>query len=153
MGSRFYSRFTSKSPLKVQDDTQKKGLCMDRTAQAINEANKKFMDALKRGDYDKLASLYSAEAALMPPGTTMITGREAIARFWKTAMDMGVKQAKLETVKVEEGGDLAHELGKFVLTIRQQDGADIEARGKYVVVWKRQDSHWQLHADIWNADS
>jgi hypothetical protein len=25
--------------------------------------------------------------------------------------------------------------------------------GKYIVVWKRQDGVWKLHADIWNSDA
>jgi ketosteroid isomerase-like protein len=54
----------------------------------------------------------------------------------------------LTTVDVEAEGDLAYESGTFLMA----DGAGrMVDRGKYVVVWKRVQSRWKLHRDIWNA--
>ena len=66
---------------------------------------------------------------------------------------MGIKEAMLETVNLEAHRDFAHELGKFQLRIQAKDGKNEMATGKYVVIWRKKDSNWRLHVDIWNADA
>jgi ketosteroid isomerase-like protein len=84
----------------------------------------------------------------------MLKGTDAIQAFWQGAMEMGVKEARLETLEVEVRDDLAYEVGKFELTVRPQGGEGAKIRGKYVVVWKREEGGgWKMHVDIWNGDS
>lgn len=112
------------------------------------------MEIFKRADAAALAALYTEDTKLLPPGSSMLTDREAVKSFWQGAMDMGIKEAKLDTLEVESDGDLlAYETGKFALTVQPPDAAESATiTGKYVVVWKNQDGNWKLHIDIWNAD-
>ena len=72
------------------------------------------MNAFKRADAANLALLYTEDTKLLPPGSSMLTGREAVKSFQQGAMDMGIKEAKLETLDVESDGELlAYEIGKF----------------------------------------
>ena len=125
---------------------------MENVRNLIASANKKFMDAFSRADAAGIAALYTDDAKLLPPGSPMMSGKDAIQSFWQGAMDMGIKEAKLEIVAVESAGNLAYEVSRFALSGEQQGGESIMLTGKYVVVWKNQDGNWKLHVDIWNTD-
>ena len=125
---------------------------MEDVREVIKSANQNFMDAFKRGDAAGIAALYTDEAKLLPPDNQMMSGREAIQSFWQSAMNMGIKEAKLETVEVEAEGNLASEVGRFALTVQPESGEATTLTGKYVVVWKNQGGTWKLHVDIWNTN-
>ena len=124
---------------------------MSNVRTVIEANNRKFEQAFQRGDAAGRAPLYSGNARILPPGSEMMQGRAAIQSFWQAVMDSGVKEAELETLDVEEGGEhLAREIGRYVLTI-QQGSEVVKSPGKYVVVWKQEDGDWKLDVDIWNS--
>jgi uncharacterized protein (TIGR02246 family) len=125
---------------------------MENVREIITSANEKFMDAFKRGDAAGIAALYTDNAKLLPPDNQMVSGREAIESFWQGAMNMGIKEARLETVEVEAQGNLAYEIGRFALSVQRQGGDGTTLTGKYVVVWKSLGGSWRLHVDIWNTN-
>lgn len=120
---------------------------MPTSREDIAKANKQFGALVEKRDFAGLAACYTDDAELLPPGSPVVTGRPAIARFWeKAAGALGVKSATLTTRELEVHGDTAHEVGDGLL---KTSGG--EAKVKYLVVWKRQaDGIWQMHRDIWN---
>jgi uncharacterized protein (TIGR02246 family) len=127
---------------------------MENVRDAIASAVRNFTEAFERGDSAAVAAWYSRDATLLPPDSPMLKGADAIQTFWQGAMDMGVKEARLETLEVEERDDLAYEVGKFELTAQPQDGGSVKMKGKYVVVWKKEEGGgWKMHVDIWNGDA
>lgn len=119
----------------------------------IEAVNKEFIEAFNRGDITAAVANYTVGARILPPNSEMIEGRQAIQSFWQGAKDMGVKEAKLETVEVMAmGEDMACEIGKYTLKIQPEGGETITDRGKYVVVWKYEDGSWKLDIDIWNTN-
>ena len=120
---------------------------MDTRAEIL-AGNKQFMEAFKRGDAAAVAKLYTAGGQLLPPNSEVVAGRDAIRAFWQGAMDMGLKEATLDTVEVEGIGETAVEVGRYTLRIAGGQIADV---GKYVVVWKAEAGGWKLHRDIWNT--
>ena len=126
---------------------------MEETREAIRSANEKFMTAFKQGNVAEVANLYTENAKLLPPNNQMMTGTESIQAFWQGAMNMGVREAKLETVEVEAQGDTAYEIGRYTLAIKPRGGELLTDTGKYVVVWKKHDGAWKLHVDIWNTNT
>jgi uncharacterized protein (TIGR02246 family) len=114
----------------------------------IAAANARFMDAFGAGHATGVAACYTASGQLLPPGSDVVTGREAITRFWSAVMAAGIAAARLDTVELEGRGDLAVEVGRYALS--GADGGVID-HGKYVVVWKRTDGEWRIHRDIWST--
>jgi uncharacterized protein (TIGR02246 family) len=114
----------------------------------IGKANRQFEQKFASGDARGIASLYTMDGSVLPPGAPTQQGTEAIAAFWKMAMDMGIKAAQLETVQLEAEGDTAIEIGRY--TLSGASGKHID-EGKYLVVWKKQSGQWRLHKDIWNT--
>lgn len=95
-----------------------------------------------------MASLYTNDGMLLPPGADVQSGKQAIQAFWQMVMDMGVKTARLETLEVEDNGEIAIEVGRY--NLRGAEGQVID-HGKYIVAWKKDMGQWKLSRDIWNT--
>ena len=119
--------------------------------QHIDDALIRFVAAFNAGDSATIASLYTEDAALLPPGGARVDGRPAIRDFWQGAIDSGMVIDDLHAVEVEARGDVAGEVGVFTLDVPVEGGRS-KVQGKYIVVWKRQGHTWQLHRDIWNTN-
>jgi len=116
----------------------------------IEETAVKFVAAFNAADGAALANLYSEDAALFPPGGERVDGRSAIQTFWQGAMDSGMKLDVLRTIEVESRGDIAGEVGAFILSVPGDNGVT-KVNGQFIVIWKRDGHTWQLHRDIWNT--
>lgn len=117
-------------------------------AESIQAANDIFMKTFAKGDAAGMGALYTEKGQLLPSNSEFVTGRKAIEGFWKGAMDMGIKAAKLETIDLEEHGNSAWEVGKYTLS---GAGGQVMDQGKYVVIWKKEGGEWKLHRDIWTT--
>jgi len=117
----------------------------------IEKANQRFMDAFNSGDAATVGRLYTEQAVALPPEAEMIEGREAIQKFWQDAIDHGIRNLSLRSVRVDEyGGDTAREIGRFSLDAPASQDRTSKVDGKYVVVWRKSGGDWQLDSDIWN---
>ncbi len=120
------------------------------TRQEIEQRVREFEAALNRRDAAALAAMYTDDARLMPPGSGLVSGRQAIQQFWQGAFDMGLSGGELRPQQIEARDDLAYEMS--TATLRMGDAGTQAV--KYVVVWKRQSGGgWQMAADIWNANT
>ena len=107
-----------------------------------------FMTIFKRRDAAGMAELYTENGQLMPPNSDFVTGKLGIQAVWQSVMDMGVKEAKLEIVELEDHGGTAIEVGKYTMF---GEGGQVADSGKYIVIWKNEAGKWKLHRDIWNS--
>lgn len=118
----------------------------------IAAINRAFEEAVRKGDADRLAQLYTSDAMVMPPDGPFVKGRDAIRDLWSGVIrDLGLRDVKLQTVSLEIAGDTACEVGEGQLTLQPPSSAPATAAVKYVVAWKKGGGHWQLHRDIWNT--
>lgn len=116
----------------------------------IEQANERFEEAFGRQDAKAMAALYTGSGQLLPAGSRLVEGTQAIEGLWQGVFDAGLTRADLETVEVFAGadGETATEVGRYRLFAE-----DAEAdTGKYVVIWLRTSDGWKLHRDIWTTD-
>jgi uncharacterized protein (TIGR02246 family) len=114
---------------------------------AIAAANQRFVGAFRQHDVAAMAQCYTENAQLLPAHSDFVKGRVAIQQFWQGILEMALQGAELETIEVEGFGDTAIEVGNYTLS----GDAGIADRGKYIVVWKREEDRWRMHRDIWNT--
>jgi uncharacterized protein (TIGR02246 family) len=115
---------------------------------AIEAINAKWVAFFNKGDFDGVASLYTADATAFPPGSAMVKGRVAIGAMWK-GMAEQVTEPKVTTIDVKRlGPSAAREIGTF--SLKTKGSPSKEVTGKYVVVWEKVGKDWKLAADIWN---
>lgn len=118
-------------------------------AAAIAAATEAFVNAYNAGDAAGAAAVYAEDATVMPPGVEPAVGREAIEATMQAGFDAapGFSLA-LETTSLEVTGDVAVELGRYVVTDPEGGHAD---HGSFLAYWKRVDGGWTMAADIWNS--
>ncbi|KAA3436854.1 YybH family protein [Rufibacter hautae] len=109
-----------------------------------------FESAFAKGDAAGIAALYTQDGMLLPSGSDIVQGQEAISQYWQGAINAGMKECHLETVEVELLEDTAIELGRYVLL---GDGGRTLDQGKNMVVWKKISGDWRIQKDIWNSNS
>jgi uncharacterized protein (TIGR02246 family) len=121
---------------------------------AIDEANARFVAAMKRGDTTAMAANYSDDAVIMMPNEAAWHGRDAVRKgFGRFLSQMPVKDMKANTEDVMVSGDLAVETGSYEMTAQPKGGKEVTDKGKYITVWKRQpDGSWRIVRDINNSD-
>ncbi len=120
---------------------------------SIEATMKTLVESLNGGDAAGVAAHYTDDAALLPPETGRIDGREEIQGYWQGRIDAGVRVVALTTKEVDNFGDVANEVGTISATAPGKDGGRVQLTGKYVAVWKRGgDGTWRMHRDIWNFD-
>ncbi len=125
-------------------------LSAESAREGVDAGNRAWMAGFLAGDSAKMASIYTEDAIVFPPGGERVSGRAAIAQFWGGFLNNGFKNLALKTLEVESQGDLAFEGGEVTFDIPQKEGKVTKAAIKYVVVWKRTQSGWHIHRDIWN---
>jgi uncharacterized protein (TIGR02246 family) len=113
----------------------------------ISAVNRTFEEAARKGDLERLASLYTPDAIALPPDGPFVRGRDDIKKMWSAlAQQLALKDVRLETLELDVAGDTAYEVGEATLTLGTGS-----ATVKFVVVWKKVDGAWRLHRDIWNS--
>ena len=114
---------------------------------ALNQLIDHFAAAFNRGDIAAATDMYADDAVVMPPGSNMVKGRNAIRDFWtKTAKGSPKLTVNVIAVTVL-GGDAASDIGTFTFATqgRPQVTESIGDLAETAAGWK-------LVADIWNLN-
>jgi uncharacterized protein (TIGR02246 family) len=110
-----------------------------------------FVTSFNTGNYDQVAALFTQDGAFMAPHHDPAYGPNAVERLLRQIGEAGYEDLRLETVRVESSGDLAMEIGRYTVAIRQPDGTILADRGKYVKAWRRL-GVWLIVADCWSTN-
>ncbi|SRR5260221_7623460 len=126
------------------------GLIVPALAQKaeIEAVNAQWVNFFNKGDFAGVASLYTDDASVFPPGAGIVRGRDAIGAMWKGLAEQ-VSDPKVTTLEVKSlGPTAAREIG--TVSLKTKEATPKEMTGKYVVVWEKVGDDWKLAADIWN---
>jgi uncharacterized protein (TIGR02246 family) len=118
---------------------------------AIRGLTQDFATAFNTGNYDQAAALFTADGFLMPPNRESAQGQKPIELMLRRLGDHGYQNLRLETVRVEESGDMAVEIGRYTAAVQQANGTTVVERGKFVQTWRRL-GIWRMAANCWNSD-
>jgi uncharacterized protein (TIGR02246 family) len=122
---------------------------------AIRAASREWSDAEAGKDLEKCLSFYAEDGKRFATGSPLIVGRDALRKEWAKYLSApGSFHWTTSTVEVAGSGDLAYEIGVFVIKTVDKNQQPTTINGKYVLVWKKQASgEWKVVADIDNPDS
>jgi len=121
----------------------------DRSAIRDNEST--FTKSAIAKDFGKMVSLYTEDAALLPPNGPAVQGREAIQKWMAQFPPMST--FTIDAVDIDGRGDLAYVRGNYNLTMNPPGAAPASDRGKFVEIWRKQsDGSWKMKWDIFNSD-
>ncbi|MBZ5679693.1 MAG: nuclear transport factor 2 family protein [Acidobacteriia bacterium] len=110
-----------------------------------------YATSFNTGNYDQAARMFAPDGVLMAPHHDAANGQKAVERVLREFGESGYVDMRVETVRVENSGDMAMEEGRYSVTIRQANGTLMPERGKYVKVWRRLGA-WLILADCWSRN-
>ena len=114
----------------------------------LDNMSKVFEDAIRTGDVVAAANLYADDGMILPPNVAPVTGRGAIAAFFKTMTDNGFS-LKLTPTDSWLDGKLAVRTGTYI--VLDKAGKEVE-HGKWLEAWRLNEAgRWQLVRDMWNS--
>lgn len=114
---------------------------------AIAEAARAFSRAYVEGDSATIASLYTEDALLLPPGRD-VRGREGAVRWFYAPPARRPREHHLQAEALRIHGDIATDVGHWNVV----NAAGEEFRGRYLVVWRKDDDgRWRMMYDMWHS--
>ena len=121
----------------------------DQTA-AIEEATQAFIQAICSGDSDAIATLYTEDAVLQPPGE-VVRGRQEIQHFLAPAPDRECLGLSIESASLTFNGDVAVDRGTWHRTFREGAGEPQTETSHYLAVWVHEpDGAWRMSQNMWH---
>jgi ketosteroid isomerase-like protein len=110
----------------------------------------RFVLGMLVGDAALCASVYAADACIVPPNGALIRGRHRIADYWQRVIDEGGRGDAVVTEEVQNWGSVLIERGVYARFPHPVAlGKPIE-RGSYTVVIEQAgDGAWYWTTDLW----
>lgn len=105
----------------------------------------RFAASLAGGDGAGAAAVYVEDGFLLPPAGGVMSGREAIERFWRSGIEIGLRTVELEPLGWGSAASIVYEHGRYRMLLSPAAGRSKVQRGAYVVVHVpvAGDSSWQ----------
>lgn len=119
-------------------------------AEAIRDASRRFSAAMVAGRTDEIASLYTEEGVLLPPGR-VVRGRAAIREFFSPRPGVTQLSHAMTAEELKLLGDVAIDVGTWSNSWRKGEGEPQSASERYLVVWRKEaDGAWRIAWDVWH---
>jgi uncharacterized protein (TIGR02246 family) len=118
---------------------------------AIHDLARQFSAAYVRGDAAAMTRLYTPDAVIFPERSEAISGTEAIRRYWTLPAGRRITRHVITPAQIRVDGRHAYDHGTFEIAGTRDGKAWGPARGKYLVVWRREQDGWRIHLDMWNS--
>lgn len=139
------------APVEKKAEVQPAGSMTAKDKAAIEKAKRSWVAAFKSEDWDALVDSYAEDAVLLAPDENAVTGREAIRAYYGT--DEDTSNENFQTVSMGGDSNIVYVQGEFSFTIQTGDEEPVEASGKYMEIWQKQeDGNWLITHDIFNAN-
>jgi ketosteroid isomerase-like protein len=141
--------FVSASLIACTNQETKPAFDLANAKNEIEAANAAISEIIAKGDSVGMASAFSSDGALMLNNMPSMQGKDKLTTVWGSSIRAGVSKIELSTTEVWGDENYITEEGLYV--IKTKDDVQID-KGKYIVLWKKEDGKWKLHRDISNSD-
>jgi uncharacterized protein (TIGR02246 family) len=116
----------------------------------VEAGNTAWNQAFNKGDAAAVTKLYTSDAKLLPPADKIVAGDKEIQAFWKSMIDAGITDHKIETVQIEGAGNTAVVAGKWQAMGKDSQGKAATFKGSVMKVLERQGDTWKTSLHTWN---
>ncbi len=136
----------SEKPSSQEDIVQN----TEQDLEAIKTQVTRFSALVMEGDFDGVGEMYSSEASIFPTNSDIIKGREEITAYWNAPGGGDISYHKVTPIEIKVWEDEAYDYGYYEGKSLDSLGTEIPWKGKYVIVWKKENDEWKIYLDIWN---
>lgn len=112
---------------------------------------KNFSEYVVDANYEMIGASYTVDAKIFPNDSKILTGKDAILAYWKLPEGISTVHHKLMPEEIKVIGNEAYDYGYYEGTTQKADGSESSWKGKYVVIWRKENGEWKMYLDIWNS--
>jgi uncharacterized protein (TIGR02246 family) len=109
-----------------------------------------FCTSFNTGNHDQVAALFAGDGQLITSRHDPAQGPRAVERILREYSDSGYQDLRLETQRINHSGDMAIEIGRYVISLRQNDGRTVTEAGNFIHAWRRMGA-WRMVAVCWSS--
>ena len=95
------------------------------------------------------AEKYCKDAIVSPPEHPQVMGLDSIRSYFYVGGDNSEITLDISTTAIYGNADVVVEEGKY--DFPDGKGGSID-KGKFIALWKQEDSKWKMYREIWNTD-
>lgn len=111
----------------------------------------KFSGYVMASDYDNIDASYTRDAKIFPNNMKIVDG-EGIKKYWILPEGFSTPHHKIFPEEITIVDDnTAYDYGYYEGKTKNAEGEESSWKGKYVIVWKKEEGNWKMHLDIWNS--
>ena len=125
---------------------------LSRAETAVRKISRDWAQACNTKQLDDLVELYAADAVVLRPNLPPVRGTAALRELFFAILDAGLGEVEFEPLRVDMFGEVACEAGRCKMLVPVAMGKRREERGKYLMVYNRQNGEWKITADSWSSD-
>ena len=119
--------------------------------QAIETADKAYVDALMKKDAGGVTALFTKDAVILSSGLPAIAGGDVRA-FWDTAVKAEYTDYQMKVADVRlEAEDTALATGQWTASRKDEKGSTLEQGGDFAQLWHRDGDSWKIRFASWNV--
>ena len=115
----------------------------------IEAANLEFVKLFNTSDSVGLANMFTIDGKSMEPNEPSFNGRREIQRHYAIVMKAGNNKLGLVTTGLWGDEQMLAEEGIYTFMDKNEKVLD---KGKYIVLWKKEEGNWKLFRDCYNSD-
>ena len=118
----------------------------------IREQARQFSAYLMEGERDKVVVMYTADAKIFPDNLGILEGEE-LANYWNppnSTSSWKTTYHRVTPVEIKVMVNEAYDYGYYEGTSSNGDQTS-DWRGKYVIIWRKEEGIWKIYLDIWNG--
>ncbi len=126
------------------------GLSAQSDEELIRQEVRNFSANLMAGEKEKVVAAYTSDAKIFPNNTDILSGDD-LKEYWNPATPGNWKTTyhKVTPVEIKLMGDEAYDYGYYEGSSSNGDQTS-NWKGKYVIIWRKENGRWKIYLDIWN---
>jgi uncharacterized protein (TIGR02246 family) len=116
---------------------------------AMEVSNQQWLNAFNTPNTAAFPAMYTDDAILVPGGSPVAIGPEAIKQFWEGGIKAGFKDHTFEIIETRADGNLAYLLSSWTVNQVKSGGEGRTMSGHTLrVLLKQTDGNWKTKAHI-----
>lgn len=129
----------------AQESNQADEINLDTLEAEIQHRLRTYEALLRNGDSVALGEMYTVDAEIIPSRA----GREQITLAFGSMIRDGVTESIFETVALWGDNELLVEEGRGTWAL---ENGEVVSKGRYLLVWKKEEGEWRILRDTWFPD-
>ena len=134
---------------KIQSPKESNNFSIETAKTEIDAANMEFVKLFNTSDSVGLANMFTIDGKSMEPNEPAFSGRSEIQRHYAIVMKAGNNKLGLVTTGLWGDEKMLAEEGEYKFMDKNEKVLD---KGKYIVLWKKEEGNWKLFRDCYNSD-